>query len=164
MLAPQSGRVPARGRSSPGYLKEGGLEDELRVEVRLVREGRAGLLDRAEGTSRADGVARLLEIDVDAEGRIAAGRADEAVAQDRGRREQHPVDEVALGPPLLAVMPFLQPPHDAAVGVLDAAPVVGELGELLVEGLLQALPAGGSRLEHHPRRADRSFPAPGPVP
>src|SRR5213080_3246289 len=144
MLAPQSGCVPARASSSPGYPKEGLLENELRVEVGLVRESCAGLLDRPERARRSRGVAPLLQIDVDPKRGIASGRPDDPIPQDRGRCEEDPVDEVALGPAFLAVMPFFQTTRDPPVGVLDATPIVGELGELLVEGLLQTLAVRGA--------------------
>src|ERR1051325_5784607 len=75
MLPPHSGMVPARALLSPGNLKKGLLQYKLRVEIRLVGQGGAGLLDGPERAGRFHRVAGLVEVDVDPERRIARRRA-----------------------------------------------------------------------------------------
>src|SRR2546429_7879290 len=145
MLAPQSRGVPPRSLLSPGHPKEGLLQDEPGVEVGLVGERRSGLLHRTERAGGPRRVAGLVQVHVDARRGVAACRREDPIAQDRRHPEQHPVDEVPFRAALLAVVALLEAPDDAPISVLYAAPVVGELPELLVERLLESLAIRGAR-------------------
>ena len=110
--------------TSSARREERALEQQPRVEVEVLGQLGARLLDPGQPARGAEH-ARAAD---PAAGRGSCRRSGppptargDPIAQQRRDRQQHPVDVVALGAPLPALEPDLDPLDRAAVGVLGPA-------------------------------------------